>query len=74
MGMSNENMKMIFEKFYRVPSGNIHNVKGFGLGLAYVKAIVDALNGSIEVKSQLNRGSEFKIFFPFSSANKHFPD
>jgi two-component system phosphate regulon sensor histidine kinase PhoR len=74
MGMSSEHIKMIFEKFYRVPSGNIHNVKGFGLGLAYVKAIVDAHNGSIDVKSQLNRGSEFRIFIPFSSAFKNLPD
>ena len=65
MGMSKEARKHIFDKFYRVPTGNLHDVKGFGLGLSYVKALMTAHKGQIEVKSELGKGSSFILFFPY---------
>lgn len=63
IGMSRDQQAKIFEQFYRIPTGNVHNVKGFGLGLSYVNTIVKRLNGTINVKSEKEKGSEFELKF-----------
>ncbi len=65
IGMNKTVQSKIFERFYRQTSGNIHNVKGFGLGLSYVKAVLEANKGTISVQSEPDKGSIFEVFLPF---------
>ena len=66
IGLNKSVQTRIFERFYRESTGNVHNVKGFGLGLNYVRAIVDAHNGTIRVDSEPLKGTQFTIFIPFN--------
>jgi signal transduction histidine kinase len=71
IGISSENLKYIFDKFYRVPHGNLHTVKGYGLGLFYVKSMMDKFKGEVSVSSELGKGTTFKL--KFNEKNKNTP-
>lgn len=66
IGMNRDQQKKIFEQFYRIPTGNLHDVKGFGLGLSYVNNMVKRMNGTISLNSEKDKGSTFEIKFPLA--------
>jgi two-component system, OmpR family, phosphate regulon sensor histidine kinase PhoR len=74
IGISKADQKRVFEKFYRVPTGNVHTVKGFGLGLSYVKMIIEEHHGFVELDSELYEGSTFKLYLPLKDHGEHTKD
>jgi two-component system phosphate regulon sensor histidine kinase PhoR len=65
MGIPRQEQKRIFDRLYRIPAGNIHDVRGFGLGLSYVRAIVDEHRGRISLESEPDKGTRFTVFLPY---------
>ena len=64
IGIKNEDLKHVTEKYYRVSSGDVHNIKGFGLGLTFIKLVVDEHNGKMNIKSKPGQGTEVEISIP----------
>lgn len=73
IGMTPDQARRVFEKFYRVPTGNVHNVKGFGLGLSYVRRIIERHGGAISVTSQPKQGTKFELRIPFQRSFSNAP-
>jgi len=71
IGIPKEHIDQIFERFFRVPTGNVHDVKGFGLGLSYVKKIIDIHHGKIKVDSTVNKGTIFVIYLPLINSKEN---
>ncbi len=73
IGISAENLSKVFDKYYRVPTGNLHDVKGFGLGLSYVKLVTDAHHGHVSITSEQGKGSTVQLQFPLLSEGRESP-
>lgn len=71
MGMTKDQAEKIFDQFYRIPTGNVHNVKGFGLGLSYVNDIIKRFDGKITVRSEKDKGTTFEVVLPLKKSSKN---